>query len=103
MIQVLANLITNAVKFSAPGGTIVVANARTPEGIAISVRDTGIGIASDKLETVFERFWQIGKSDRRGVGLGLYISRCIVDAHGGRIWAESVSGVGSTFWFIFPQ
>ena len=102
IIQVLANLITNAIKFTAPGGTVVVANERTAEGILVSVRDTGIGIASDKLDTVFERFWQAGKNDRRGVGLGLYISRSIVEAHGGRIWAESVSGVGSTFSFTLP-
>jgi signal transduction histidine kinase len=99
MIQVLANLITNAVKFTAPGGTIALTNAHTADGIVIAVRDTGMGIPSDKLETVFERFWQVGKQDRRGVGLGLYISKCIVQAHGGRIWVESKLGEGSTFSF----
>ncbi len=99
VIQVLANLITNAIKFTPAGGRIVVANALVEQRIRISVQDTGIGIANDKLETVFERFWQVGKNDQRGVGLGLYISRCIVEAHGGEIWAESTPGAGSTFWF----
>lgn len=99
MVQVLANLITNAIKFTGSGGSIVVCSERTADCLTIWVRDTGVGIAPDKLETVFERFWQVGNSDRRGVGLGLYISRCIVEAHGGKIWAESTPGSGSTFSF----
>ena len=67
-----------------------------------AVSDTGVGIPADKLEAVFERFLQITKNDRRGVGLGLYISKCIVQGHGGRIWAESKSGEGSTFCFTLP-
>jgi signal transduction histidine kinase len=102
LTQVLANLITNAIKFTPRGGSIVVHNERTPDGLRISVRDTGMGIPCDKLEMVFERFWQVGKNDRRGVGLGLYISRSIVQAHGGTIWAESSPGVGSTLSFILP-
>lgn len=98
IIQVLANLITNAIKFT-PAGTIVVRNERTADGCVISVRDTGVGIPGDKIERVFERFWQIGQNDRRGVGLGLYISRCIIDAHGGTITATSSPGAGSTFSF----
>jgi signal transduction histidine kinase len=66
------------------------------------VHDTGVGIPADKLEAIFERFWQIGKNDRRGLGLGLYISKCLVEAHGGRIWAESELGAGSTFYFTIP-
>ncbi len=99
MIQVLANLITNAIKFTEKGGEISVRNVHDTNGVCISVRDNGIGIPADKVEFVFERFWQIGKADRRGVGLGLYISRYIVEAHGGTIWAESVQGKGSTFCF----
>ena len=98
MIQVLANLITNAIKFT-ESGTIVVRVERTPSGLKVSVQDTGLGIPADKLETVFERYWQIGNDDRRGVGLGLFISRCIVDAHGGTIGAISILGKGSTFSF----
>ncbi len=98
IVQVLANLITNAIKFTPPGGKIVVTNQRTTDGIFIAVSDTGIGIPSDKLESVFERFSQVGASDRKGVGLGLYIARCIARAHGGQIWAESTLGKGSTFF-----
>ncbi|MBL0220305.1 MAG: hypothetical protein IPQ07_41355 [Myxococcales bacterium] len=99
VIQVLANLITNAIKFTEAGGTIVVQDEPVEQRVRISVRDSGIGIPSDKLETVFERFWQVGKNDVRGVGLGLYISRCIVEAHGGEIRVDSTPGTGSTFWF----
>jgi signal transduction histidine kinase len=75
---------------------------RTGEDLRIRVIDTGSGIADDVLEKIFERFWQVGKDDRRGLGLGLYISKCIVDAHGGRIWAESTPGSGSTFYVTLP-
>jgi len=102
MIQVLANLITNAIKFTQAGGTIVAHHERIADGVRISVQDSGVGIPHDKLETVFERFWQVGKNDRRGVGLGLYISRSIVEAQGGTIWAESTEGAGSTFSFTIP-
>jgi len=67
-----------------------------------SVSDTGVGIATDKLEAVFVRFLQVTENDRRGVGLGLYISKAIVQGHGGRIWAESKVGEGSTFCFTLP-
>jgi signal transduction histidine kinase len=67
-----------------------------------SISDTGSGIPAEKLEAVFGRFVQVAASDRRGVGLGLYISRCIVLGHGGRIWAESRAEGGSTFSFTLP-
>ena len=102
MLQVLANLITNALKFTPRGGKIVVRGRRLSDAIGLSVCDTGCGIAPDTLETVFERFWQVGKNDRRGLGLGLYISRCIVEAHGGRIWVESQPGAGSEFHLTIP-
>jgi signal transduction histidine kinase len=70
--------------------------------LLFAVRDTGVGIPADKLEAVFERFVQLARNDRRGVGLGLYISKCIVQGHGGRIWAESIPGEGSTFSFSLP-
>lgn len=102
VLQVLANLITNAIKFTPRGGRIVVRGERAGDALRLSVSDTGTGIPEDMLEAVFERFWQVGKNDRRGLGLGLYISRCIVDAHGGRIWAESKPGEGTTFYFTMP-
>jgi signal transduction histidine kinase len=102
MLQVLANLITNAIKFTARGGVVTVRGEDAEEELRVSVLDTGTGIPADILEMVFERFWQVGKNDRRGLGLGLYISRSIVDAHGGRIWAESTLGIGSAFHFTIP-
>lgn len=102
MLQVLANLIANSLRFTPGGGEIRVRGERAKDRLCLSVRDTGSGIASNMLETVFERFWQADKNDRRGMGLGLYISRHIVTAHGGKIWAESTLGKGSTFWITLP-
>lgn len=102
ILQVLANLITNAIKFTPAGGTIRVHGGHSADGIRISVSDTGIGIPAEMLESVFERFWQVGQGERHGMGLGLYISKCLVEAHGGRIGAESVVGEGSTFTFTLP-
>ena len=73
-----------------------------PRELRFCVTDTGVGIPAPMLEAVFERFWQVGKNDRRGQGLGLYISKSIVEAHGGRIWAESEPGKGSQFYFTLP-
>lgn len=102
ILQVLGNLILNAVKFSPPGGAIVVGLERDAREVRFSVSDRGPGIPADKLEVIFERFNQIDPKDRRGLGLGLYIARCLVEAHGGRIWAESDVGVGSTFHLTIP-
>lgn len=102
MLQVLANLITNAIKFTPSGGSILIRGERAADELRICVSDTGVGIPEDMLEAVFERFWQVGKNDRRGVGLGLYIAQCIVEAHGGKIWAESSEGNGSSFFFTLP-
>ncbi len=102
MLQVLANLIANALKFTPRGGRVGVAAERTGDQIRLSVTDTGVGIPGDMLPLVFERFWQANAEDRRGMGLGLYISKCVVEAHGGRIWAESEPGKGSAFHVTFP-
>ena len=102
IFQVLANLLSNAIKFTSQGGTTSVRVDSTGGEIRFSVADTGAGIASDHLEAIFERFWQVRHGDRRGLGLGLFISKCIVEAHGGRIWAQSESGKGSTFFFTLP-
>jgi signal transduction histidine kinase len=103
LLQVLANLITNAVKFTDAGGAVMVRAAKTADALCVSVVDTGIGIPEHMLDSIFERFWQAGKNDRRGVGLGLYISKCIVEAHGGRIWVESKVGAGSALHFTIPS
>lgn len=103
ILQVLANLITNAIKFTPEGGRIAV-RVEAREGVVLfSVRDSGLGIPPDKLEAVFQRYWQVQKHDRRGLGLGLYIARCIVEGHGGRIWAESQAGAGTTIFFTLPE
>jgi signal transduction histidine kinase len=103
MLQVLANLITNAIKFGKQGVSIDVECERDGAFLAFTVRDDGPGIATEMLERIFERFCQVGANDRRGVGLGLYIARRIVEAHGGTIRAESALGKGSTFRFTLPS
>lgn len=102
MLQVLANLIANSIKFTPKGGSIRVHCQCVGESYEICVCDTGEGIPVPMLEAVFERFWQVGKNDRRGLGLGLYISRCIVEAHGGNIRAESAAGQGTSMLFTLP-
>ena len=102
MLQVLANLIANSIKFTPKGGSIRVRCERVGELFEFCVEDTGEGIPAAMLEAVFERFWQVGKNDRRGLGLGLYISRCIVEAHGGNIRAESSPGQGTRMHFTLP-
>jgi signal transduction histidine kinase len=102
MLQVLANLIANSIKFTPRGGSIHVHYERVGETFEFCVADTGEGIPAAMLEAVFERFWQVGKNDRRGLGLGLYISRCIVEAHGGNIRAQSSPGQGTRMLFTLP-
>ncbi len=101
--QVLVNLIHNAVKFTDPGGEVVLSAQAEPGFVRFSVQDTGVGIPADDLERIFERFY---KADRArssgGTGLGLSIARHVVEAHGGKIWAESVEGRGSKFHFTIP-
>jgi signal transduction histidine kinase len=102
LLQVLTNLLSNAIKFTPANGHVAVRAGRVGDEVVIAVSDTGVGIPSDQLEAVFARFVQVTKDDRRGVGLGLYISRSIVHGHGGRIWAESTIGKGSTFRVALP-
>ena len=102
ILQVFANVISNAIKFTAAGGEVRVGVEEAPGVLRFRVSDTGPGIPARMLDAVFDRFWQAGKDDRRGMGLGLYISRCIVEAHGGRIWATSKVGAGSRFHFTVP-
>jgi two-component system phosphate regulon sensor histidine kinase PhoR len=101
--QVLVNLIHNAVKFTKPGGEIVLEAASVEGGIRFAVQDTGVGIPADSLFRIFERFYRVDKSRTgSGTGLGLSISKHIIEAHGGKIWAESDEGRGSVFYFEIP-
>ena len=100
--QIFSNLIGNAAKFTPPGGRVVLGAARDGDGVRFWVSDTGAGMAESTLDHIFDRFWQARDSDRRGAGLGLAICKGIVDAHGGKIWAESEPGHGSTFSFRLP-
>jgi signal transduction histidine kinase len=102
IVQVLTNLMGNAVKFTDPGGRIVVRATSTPTGVVVTVEDTGIGIDPEAQPRIFDRFWQAQSTPRRGSGLGLAIARGIVEAHGGRIWVESQPGQGSLFSFSLP-
>ena len=103
LLQVLANLIANSIKFTSKGGVVHVHVKRIGELLEFCVADTGDGIPKAMLEAVFQRFWQVGTNDRRGLGLGLYISRCIVEAHGGNIRAESTLGQGTQMYFTLPD
>lgn len=102
ILQVLSNLLSNAIKFSPAGSTVVLRVERDGRHLRFAVADRGIGIAPDHVDTIFMRFVQLAGRERRGVGLGLYISKCIVQGHGGRIWVESQRGKGSTFFFTVP-
>jgi signal transduction histidine kinase len=105
VIQVLLNLVQNALKFSPPSSTVIVSSRRHDDEIRFSVEDEGRGIPACDLETIFEPFTQVDTSDDRrdsGTGLGLTISRGIVLRHGGRIWAENRTPVGSRFVFTLP-
>ncbi|HSB02757.1 MAG TPA: ATP-binding protein [Anaerolineales bacterium] len=101
--QVLVNLIHNAVKFTRPGGEVVLRAEAADGEVRFAVRDTGVGIPADEISRIFERFYRVDKSRTgSGTGLGLSIAKHIVEAHEGRIWAESIEGRGSTFYFTIP-
>jgi signal transduction histidine kinase len=101
IIRVLWNLISNSVKFTEPGGKVTVSARSLESEVYLVVQDTGIGIAEEQLRHVFDRFWRAEPS-RRGTGLGLYICRGIVEAHGGKIGVKSQRGVGTSIWFTLP-
>ncbi len=102
--QVLVNLIHNSIKFTNPGGRIEIKAEKGKNEVIFHVIDTGIGIPPRDLERIFERFYKTDRSrTERGTGLGLSISRHLVEAHNGRIWAESEPGTGSTFSFSIPS
>ncbi len=101
--RVLENLLTNALKYSPPESEVAVSARRVEDEVLVTVTDRGIGIPREVLPRIFERFYQ-GQDSRRsgGLGLGLYIARSLVEAHGGRIWVESEEGKGSSFSFTLP-
>lgn len=102
LFQVMANLLGNAIKFTPPGGRVVLGAQRDEEEVRFSVADSGPGIPPENLPRLFDRFWTTRAGNPHGAGLGLAIARGIVEAHGGRIWAESRPGEGSTFSFTLP-
>jgi signal transduction histidine kinase len=102
VLQVLGNLLGNAVKFTPEGGRLTVGAWVQGAEVCFRVRDTGSGIPPEQLPYVFDRYWQAKDAVSRGAGLGLAIAKGIVEAHGGRIWAESTLGQGSTFTFTLP-
>jgi signal transduction histidine kinase len=103
--QVLHNLLSNAVKYSREGGAITVSGRREGQEIVVCVGDEGIGIPASEQERIFERFYRVDNRSTRhvsGAGLGLAVSRGIIQAHGGRIWVESAPRKGSSFCFTVP-
>jgi len=102
--QVVLNLLSNAIKFTPEGGRIEVRAVPVDGSVEVSVSDTGVGIATEDQEAVFEEFRQVGTSEKKaeGTGLGLTLCRKFVELHGGRIWVRSQVGVGSTFPFTIP-
>ena len=106
LTQVFINLIENAIKFTPNGGKITMAAFEDGENIHNTVTDTGIGVSADVISNLFERFYQVDASTTRhygGTGIGLYISKLIVEVHKGKIWAESEEGAGTTFHVVLPK
>ena len=102
LVQVLSNVVGNAIKFGREGGKVHVHASVADNYVVVSIADTGIGINADDLPHVFDRFWRVGGSSTKGAGLGLSIASGIVQAHGGKMWAESELGVGTTMTFTLP-
>jgi len=102
LVQVLANLVSNAIKFTPEGGLVRIAAAASGREVHFTVQDSGIGIPADQLGRIFDRYRQLSRT-RLGLGLGLHISKWLVEAHGGRLWAESVAGTGSTLHAVVPR
>lgn len=102
VLQVLGNLIGNAVKFTPQGGSVVVGAEAVGDEVVFTVKDSGIGVSAKQLPHVFDRFWQATPKSRLGSGLGLTIAKGVVEALGGRIWLESQPDGGTTFYFTLP-
>jgi signal transduction histidine kinase len=103
ILQVLANLLDNAIKFSGPAGVVTVRLSDTQDSAEVAVSDTGPGIPGSELPHIFEPYWSSDRNPQKGTGLGLYISKGMTEAHGGRLWAESRHGTGATFFITLPR
>jgi PAS domain S-box-containing protein len=102
VMQVFSNLIGNAIKFTGEGGSIFVRGRGELDRVVFSVSDTGVGIPEEERAHVFDRYWQARKKNRESLGLGLAISKAIIESHGGTLWVESTVGTGTTFFFTLP-
>ncbi len=104
LFQVLSNLVGNAVKFTPAGGAVTVqVEDVAGDAVRFAITDNGPGIAAFELGHIFDRYWHARRGRGAGTGLGLYIAKGIIEAHGGRLWVESVLGAGSTFYFTLPR
>jgi signal transduction histidine kinase len=101
--DIFFNILSNAVKFTSDGGQIKIIAHRKDDYILHEIRDTGIGIPKDKIEKIFDEFYQVETGKHGGTGLGLTITKRMVEEHGGKIWVESQLGKGTTFYFTIPQ
>jgi signal transduction histidine kinase len=103
--QVILNLVANAIKFTKPGGKISISLSKRGSDVLVEVKDNGVGISPQHIPKLFDKFYQVDPSLTRthgGAGLGLAISKAIVEAHGGRIGVKSELNMGSSFWFTLP-
>jgi signal transduction histidine kinase len=104
ILQVFSNLLGNAVKFTPPGGKVSIRTEDLGDRARFCVIDTGPGLSDEARRHAFERFWQGGeRTSKGGTGLGLYIVKAVVAAHGGEVSVESTPGQGATFWFTLPK
>jgi two-component system phosphate regulon sensor histidine kinase PhoR len=104
--QILLNVLDNSVRYTPAGGTITARSSRSAKGVTVEIRDTGIGIPGEHLPRIFERFYRVDAARSRelgGTGLGLAIVKHLVEAHGGRVTAESALGAGTTIRIVFPE
>lgn len=102
VLQLLSNLIGNALKFAPQESDVTIEVDRHQQMVRLAVRDAGRGIATENLRYVFDRFWKSDDEEAKGTGLGLFIAKGIAEAHGGRIWVESRLGCGAAFYFTLP-
>jgi signal transduction histidine kinase len=100
--DIFINLLSNAFKFTPEGGKVSIIASQKGDDIFHEIQDTGIGIPEDKLQKIFEEFYQVEGNKYGGTGLGLSIARRVIEEHGGRIWVESQPGKGSVFYFTLP-